>query len=251
MVAMVGPGSPGSDTRWPRPGDDGVEVDRAASLELGHLGIGDPHELAQLIFLEADQPPKSTLDGDGGPPPQLGRERVPQHLRLGVVARGTERLAQARVVGVVAVPAAIPQAMRAAGTLPVRVAGQHQPPLGLAGVDLAEAGGGEGDEQPRVPADAVRDALAALEAGGQELVGVGPVGGSTRRAAGLPAGTTGLEQHPVRLPLAVVDGANLAGLAVGLVDPAGQPDWVVAVAGLGDQLHPAVIAGPGPVHDLS
>jgi hypothetical protein len=36
-----------------------------------------------------------------------------------------------------------------------------------------------------------------------------------------------------------------------VVDPAGQADRVVAVAGLGDQLHPAVIAGPGPVHDLA
>jgi hypothetical protein len=28
--------------------DDGVEVDGAPLLELGHLGVGDPHQLAQL-----------------------------------------------------------------------------------------------------------------------------------------------------------------------------------------------------------
>ena len=127
-----------------------MEVDRPAPLELGHLGIGDPDQPPQLALLEADQPAQGTLDGDGGPPPQLGRERVPQHLGLGVVAGRAERLPQPRVVLVVAVPAAIPQAVGAAGTLPVGVTGQHQPPLGLAGVDPAEAGGGEGHEQPRM-----------------------------------------------------------------------------------------------------
>ena len=39
-------------------------------------------------------------------------------------------------------------------------------------------------------------------------------------------------------------------VAVGVLDPAGQADRVVAVAGLGDQLGPAVIAVAGPVHDL-
>jgi single-strand DNA-binding protein len=46
--------------------DDRVEVDRPASLELGHFGVGDPDQLAQLVLLEADQAPEGTLDGDGG-----------------------------------------------------------------------------------------------------------------------------------------------------------------------------------------
>ena len=142
--------------------DDGVEVDRAASLELGHLGVGDPDQPPQLGLLEADQPAQGTLDGDGGPTPQLGRQRVPEHLRLGVVAGRAQRLAQARVVLVMAMPAAIPAAMRAAGTLPVGVAGQHQPPLGLARVDPAEGRRGEGHEQPRMGGHGVGDALAAL-----------------------------------------------------------------------------------------
>ncbi len=150
-----------------------------------------------------------------------------------------------------AVPAASPPVMGAAGTLPVGVAGQHEAPLGLAGVHAAEAGGGEGHEQPRMVGHGVGDALAALQPGREELVGVGPVGGGTGQAAGFPAGAAGLQQHPIRFPVAVVDGADLAGLAVGLVDPAGQADRVVAVAGLSDQLHPAVIALAGPVHDLS
>jgi hypothetical protein len=149
-----------------------------------------------------------------------------------------------------AMPAASPQTMRAAGTLPVRAAGQHQPPLRLPRVDSAEAGGGEGDEQARMGGHRLGDALAALEPRGEELVGVGAVGGRTRWAAGLAAGAARLQEHPVRLPVGVVDGADLAALAVGLVDAAGQADRVVAVAGLGDQLRPPLIARAGPVHQL-
>ena len=227
-----------------------MEVDRPAPLELGHLGIGDPDQPAQLALLKPDQPAQGTLDGDGGPPPQLRGERVPEHLGLRVIARRAERLAQPRVVLVVAVPAAIPVAVGATGTLPVGVAGQHQPPLRLARVDPAEAGSGEGHEQPGMGRHRLGDALAALEAGGQELVGVGPIGGRTRRAPGLPASAARLEQHPIRLPLAVVDGTDLPGGPVGVLDPAGEADRVVAVAGLGDQLGPPRIAVAGPLDDL-
>jgi hypothetical protein len=230
--------------------DDGVEVDGAAPLELGHLGIGDADQPAQLALLEADQPAKSPVDDDGGPPPQLGRQGVPQHLRLRVIAGRAERLAQPRVVLVMAVPAAIPEVVGAAGALPIGMAGQYQAAPGLAGVDPAEGWGGEGHEQPGVPCHRLGDSLAPLEPGGEELVGVGPVGGRTRRAPGLSAGAARLEQHPVRLPLAVVDLPDLARLAVGVLDPSSEADRVMAVAGLGDQLHPALVAGPGPVHDL-
>ena len=91
--------------------DDGVEVDRPTALELGHLGIGDPDQPAQLTLLEADQPAQGAVDGDGGPPPQLRGQGVPEHLGLGVIAAGTQRLAQPRVVLVMAVPAASPVAM--------------------------------------------------------------------------------------------------------------------------------------------
>ena len=62
-------------------------------------------------------------------------------LRPGVIAGRAQRLPQSRIVGVVAVPAAITKAMRAAATLAARVTGQHWPPLRLAGVDAAEGWG--------------------------------------------------------------------------------------------------------------
>jgi hypothetical protein len=57
--------------------DDSVEVDGATALELGHLGIGDP-----------DQPPEP-----------------------GLIAARAQRLAQPRVVLIMAVPAARPVAV--------------------------------------------------------------------------------------------------------------------------------------------
>ena len=142
------------------------------------------------------------MEGDGGAAPELGGQGVPEHLGLAVVAGGAERLPEPGVVGVVAVPAAIPVAVGAADTLAVWVAGQHQAALGLASVDPAEARGGEGHEQPRMLAHRLGDALAALEAGGQELVGVGPVDGGTGGALGLPAGcrTPSTAPHPAPAP---------------------------------------------------
>jgi hypothetical protein len=89
--------------------------------------------------------------------------------------------------------------------------------------------------------------LPPLSPAGQELVGVGPVGGRTGGAARLPPGAARLEQHPIGLPVGVVDSADLAALPVGLPDAAGEADRVVAVAGLGDQLGPPRIAMPGPL----
>jgi hypothetical protein len=148
------------------------------------------------------------------------------------------------------VPAASPDTVGTAGSLPVGVAGQHEAPLCLARVDLAEAGGREGHEQPRMLADRLGDALATLQPSRQELVGVRPVGGRTRWAARLPPGAARLQQHPVRLPVGVIDNADLTGSLVGVLNPAGQADRVVAVAGLGDQLHPTLVTLAGPVHDL-
>jgi len=102
-----------------------------------------------------------------------------------------------------------------------------------------------------MPTDRLGNALATSEPGGQELIGIGPIGGRTRRAARLPPGAARLEQHPIRLPPAVIHLADLTGGPVGLLDPADKADRVMAVAGLSDQLGPAVIAAAGPDHDLA
>jgi hypothetical protein len=118
--------------------------------------------------------------------------------------------------------------------------------LRLAGVDLAKGGGGEGHKQSRMGADRLGDALAAPEAGGQELEAVGLVG---RRAGGAdrhPPVATRLQEGGVRLPVGRIDRADLARLGVGVVDPAAKADRVGAVAGGGDLLGPAVIAGTSP-----
>jgi hypothetical protein len=49
----------------------------------------------------------------------------------------------------------------------------------------------------------------------------------------------------------VIDLADLTSLAVRVLDPSGQPDGVMAVAGLSDQLGPPRIVVAGPVHDLA
>jgi hypothetical protein len=95
--------------------------------------------------------------------PAPGRSTAPAPRRHSSSGRAAP---QARIVLVMAMPAARPQAVGAASTLPVRPTGQHQPALRLAGVDPAEAGGGDGHEQPWMLADRLWDALAAFQAGG-------------------------------------------------------------------------------------
>jgi hypothetical protein len=56
--------------------DHGVEVDGAPALELGHFGIADPHQPAQLPLVQPDEAGQGTLEGDGGPPPQLRRKAL-------------------------------------------------------------------------------------------------------------------------------------------------------------------------------
>src|SRR4029453_4467626 len=101
-----------------------------------------------------------------------------------------------------------------------------------------------------MPADRLGDALAAAQAGGEQVELVGLVGGragGTHRGPAVPAG---LQEGGVRLPLGRVDGADLAGLWVGVVDSAAQAHRVGAVAGRGALLGPPLIARAGPVDDL-
>jgi hypothetical protein len=149
-----------------------------------------------------------------------------------------------------ALPAVESSAVWTPLALPIGMTGEHQQPLGLAGVDPAEGGGGEGHEQPWMASHPLRDTLAAAQPGRQELELVTLVG---RRAGGAhrdPAVAARLEQGGVRLPVGVIDGTDLAGLRVGVLDPAAQPHRVSAVAGGGHLLGPPLIAGTGPIDHL-
>jgi hypothetical protein len=136
----------------------------------------------------------------------------------------------------------------AVGAALVPVAGSAGAPLAAplqAGVDRAEAGGGEGNEQAGMRPDRGGDSLAAFQAGSHQLVGVGPVGGGARRAARLAPVAAGREQHGVGLVGGVVDLADLAGRSVDVHGAAGQADRVGAVAGGGELLLPAAKLRPG------
>lgn len=155
----------GGPVRWGAGGaggsvesDDGVEVDLAAFLVLGDLGVRERGVVPQRALGEAG--------GLGDLPAQVGGEACPQGRGVGVpqdrsgvvVVLGVERGAEERVVVGVLVAA-----VAAAG-------------VGLV-VDGAEAGGGEGGEDAWVGGDAGGDGLAAAEACGDELVGVVAVDG--------------------------------------------------------------------------
>jgi hypothetical protein len=94
------------------------------------------------------------------------------------------------------------------------------------------------------------DALAAAQPGGEELEAVGLVGRRTRGAHRRPPVAAGLEEGGIRLAVGRIDGADLARLRVGMLDPAAQPHRMGAVAGGRDLLGPPRIAVPGPVHDF-
>jgi hypothetical protein len=189
--------------------DDGVEVDRAPLLVFGHLGERHPDQPPQRLLGQAGELGQCAIDINGGSRPQSSGEGVPEDLGTGLVATRAQRLAQSRIVLSMALPAAQPPAMRAGSTLPIGVAGEHQQPLGLAGVDPAKGGGGEGHKQSRMGADRLGDALATAQPSGQELKAVGLVGRRAGRADRGPPVATRLEQGRIRLPLGRVHGPNL------------------------------------------
>jgi hypothetical protein len=160
-----------------------------------------------------------------------GDQGVPDHGPGVVVAVQADRRAQRRVAGEMPDATAAGPAVGAAGLGPGGPAHLDPAAPDAAGVDGAEAGGGEGDEQPRMPADGLGDAFAASQAPLEELVGVGPVDLGTGWAAGRPAGAARLEQHPVRLPGRVDHRGGFPAGAVDVVDATDQPDRALAVAG--------------------
>jgi len=92
------------------------------------------------------------------------------------------------------------------------------------GVNRTERRRRQRDEQHRVLRHRVRHALATTQAGGNELVGIGPVGLRTARTDRRAAIAAAFQQRLIRLQLRRVDRKALTGLAVHGVDAAPQPD---------------------------
>src|SRR6266498_3718651 len=119
-----------------------------------------------------------------------------------------------------------------AGELAGQVDGEPAPQLG--------GGGGEGGEHARMPGDGLGDALAAGQAGTDDLLGVLLVDAGAGRADVLAAVAAGDQQDLAGFSVGVVHGAGLAGGAVDGVDAALEADRAGAVAGGGELMFPAV-----------
>jgi hypothetical protein len=94
-----------------------MEVDRAAGLVLGHLGVAHPDQPLDLGLTDAEQLGQSAVDGHAqGVPPQLRRERVPQRQARPVEAVVIQRPAEGVDLGFgVTVPAGDGAAVLALG----------------------------------------------------------------------------------------------------------------------------------------
>jgi hypothetical protein len=112
---------------------------------------------------------RRAAQGDGEAVPELPGVGLPEHRAGVVVAVRVERATDARVVGVVALPAAAPDHEAADGD--------------AAGVDRAERRRGERDERPGPVDHRGRDALVpAGEPGTQQVEGVGGIAVRAGRA---------------------------------------------------------------------
>ena len=132
-------------------------------------------------------------------------------------------------------------AVRAAARMGVAARAARQDGLAAhpPGMDRAERRCGEGGEHARVGGDGVGDALAAGQAGPDELAGVALVDGRAGRADRLAAVAAGDVQHAAGFGRgSVVDGGEFAGGQVDRVDAAAQPDRVRAVPGRGELAFP-------------
>jgi hypothetical protein len=208
-----------------------VEVDRTASLVLGHLRVAHPDQPLHLGLADAGQVGQGAIDGHAqGAAPQLGRQRVPQGKPRPVEAVVTQWPAEGVDLGLgVTVPAGDGAAVLALGLGIAGPARHGGAVLGAAGVDRPEGRRGEGHEQPRVGGDSLGQALAAAQPGGDQVPGVPAIGLGAGRADAGPAVAVRLEQHPVRLVLGGVGLADFAGTLVGLLHAAGQSDRVGTV----------------------
>jgi hypothetical protein len=142
--------------------DDGVQIHEAAALILADLHVGHAHPLAQILLRHPMQRGELPWQVDRGASPQLAEQVVPDHRARVVKAVGAQRLAEARVVGRVDLPAAQGDAVRTDRRVTPRPT-PHR--LAIRAEQLcvhdAEGWGSQRREQGRVSDDGLGDALAA------------------------------------------------------------------------------------------
>ena len=164
-------------------------VDDAACLVLVDLDEPRLDELAAPVDRDASRAGQVAGQVGDEPPPHLRRGGVEHHGGLVVVAVGAHRAAEPGVVRGVPGVAGDVAAVRAGalGGVAAGAAGQDLAVAFAAGMDRAEGGGGEGGEHARVLGDRAGDALAAGQAGQDDVAGVALVDRRAVRADFLAA----------------------------------------------------------------
>jgi hypothetical protein len=171
-----------------------MEMDESASLELSDPARSQPHGPGGLGLGAAQYARQAALDVDRGSPPQLGLAGVLHDAAGVVVAVGAKGTAHNLVVEPVRDIAQKSVAMRASrrGTW-VRVAGCVIP----GAVDDSKPRRRQGEEHSGMGADPLVHALAALEAGPDEVAGIPAIDGGTSRAPELAARAARLEDDTI------------------------------------------------------
>ena len=203
-----------------------VEVDQTPALELDHLDVGEPERPPAVsrsliaagaghLPVEAEgralPQPRARARSTGPPRGSRSTRRTAARRRAGRRRRGGAKHAERAPVGA---DSRLRRGRQGTGRLPERPAAVHRP----------ERRGGQGDEELGVLDHAGVDALAAPDAGGHELPGVGLVEARARRADRRPGGPCTATR---RSPSASSPGRAVQG-------DAAEADRVRAQAGLVD-----------------
>jgi hypothetical protein len=181
-----------------------VEVDDAAPLVFGDLGVGDVDLRGERLAAQPGPAGQCPAKRDGEAAPQLGGVTVEQDRAGVVVAVRAQRLAEPVIVAGVHLVAGQVHTVRARPPFPARAAGQYPVAPLAACVDRTERRCGEGDEDARMMGDLGGDAFAAGQPGPDELVSVGPVDLGAGRTTGGPARLACNRQNPAGRSCTVV-----------------------------------------------
>src|SRR5699024_43713 len=124
--------------------DEGVEVDDAAALVLGDLGVLHRRRLTEPVTAQAEGSGDQPAQGDGEAAPQVRSPPLPHDLGGVVVAVDAQRLPQDRIV------VDVPHEAAGGSAVPAAARGGVWAAAALDAVDVPERRRGEGGEDQRV-----------------------------------------------------------------------------------------------------